>query len=325
MRAYLNKTIGFAISHKENENRRAVLPYDFQNVKNVNRVYIEKGYGNVLGFSDNDYSLRGCNIANRDKILKCDIICDPKIGDADYLEYLNNQTIFGWIHAVQNVDITKKIVVNKLTAYAWEDMFNEGRHVFWRNNELAGEAAIMDAFKIYGKMPYECKVAVLGRGNTAQGAMKILTLLGADITNYGRQTENLFKKEINKYDVIVNCILWDTSRKDHIIYCKDTGKMKKGSMIVDISCDRNGGIEFSVPTTINNPVYYYNGILVYAVDHTPTLFYKTASSSISSQVFQYIDLLIDNNPDDVLKKAKIIENGIILDNRIVNYHNKYNK
>ena len=45
--------------------------------------------------------------------------------------------------------------------------------------------------------------------------------------------------------------------------------MKRGSMIVDISCDRNGGIETSIPTTIENPSYIVDGLRHYVVDHTP--------------------------------------------------------
>ena len=36
---------------------------------------------------------------------------------------------------------TDSIITNGLTVYAWEHMFHKGRHIFWRNNELAGEAA----------------------------------------------------------------------------------------------------------------------------------------------------------------------------------------
>ena len=75
--------------------------------------------------------------------------------------------------------------------------------------------------------------------------------------------ETLFKKgdimqtyNAGNYDVIVNGVLWDTTRKDHIIYKNDLANMRKDSMIVDISCDRQGGIETSIPTTLENPVYY---------------------------------------------------------------------
>lgn len=90
-------------------------------------------------------------------------------------------------------------------------MFEKGRHVFWRNNELAGEAAVMHAFQCFGQMPYETKVAVIGRGNTARGAIKVLNIIGADVHQYDRHMEELLRIEIGQYDVIVNCILWDVT------------------------------------------------------------------------------------------------------------------
>ena len=317
------KTIGFPISTKENEKRRCLIPKHISSIKNKKSIYIETGYGNVLGFTDEDYNRAGVHIITREEVLKKDIICDPKIGDAEYLSQLKDQIVFGWVHAVQNKNITEIMVKNKITAYAWEDMYESGRHVFWRNNEIAGEAAIMHAYNLYGLFPYNTKVAILGRGNVSRGALKILTLLGADIMVYTRQMEQLFRKEISKYDVIVNAILWDTSRKDHIIYKEDLKKMKKGALIIDISCDRNGGIETCIPTTIDNPIYVIDGITHYAVDHTPSLFYKTISESLSEIMIMYVDDLIEGNlNNDILNKSLIIDHGKIIDQRIISFQNR---
>ena len=317
------KTIGFPISTKENEKRRCLIPKHISSIKNKKSIYIETGYGNVLGFTDEDYNRAGVHIITREEVLKKDIICDPKIGDAEYLSQLKDQIVFGWVHAVQNKNITEIMVKNKITAYAWEDMYDSGRHVFWRNNEIAGEAAIMHAYTLYGLFPYNTKVAILGRGNVARGALKILTLMGADVMVYTRKMEQLFRKEISKYDVIVNAILWDTSRKDHIIYKEDLKRMKKGALIIDISCDRNGGIETCIPTTIDNPTYVIDGITHYAVDHTPSLFYKTISESLSEIMIMYIDDLIEGNlNNDVLNKSLIIDHGKIIDQRIILFQNR---
>lgn len=316
------KTVGFPISHKENENRRAMIPDDIKKLSHPELLCFEENYGEVIGLRDKDYLEVGASIAPRDSVLKCDIICDPKIGDADYLNELNGQVVFGWIHAVQNRDITDKLIAGKLTAYAWEDMFHMGRHIFWRNNELAGEAAVMHAFQCYGRMPYETNVAVIGKGNTARGAVKVLNMLGANVMQYDRRTEQLLRTEIDQYDVIVNCILWDITRKDHIIYREDLSAMKKNAMIVDVSCDRNGGIETSVPTTIENPTYTVDGILHYVVDHTPSLFYKTFTYNNSEAIVPYIEALSTERHNDVLDACRIVSEGEIIDDRIKKFQNR---
>lgn len=311
------REIGFPISQKENEFRRALVPDDLKKVRNCGQLYFESGYGEQIGYGDSDYKRYGCHMVSHEESLDKDIICDAKVGDADYLFKLKNgQIIFGWVHAVQNRDITDKILDRKATAIAWEDMFCKGRHCFWRNNEIAGEAAIMHAFQCYGKMPYDLEVALIGQGNVARGALKILTLLGANVTVYNRKTEALFREDLPKFDVVVNGILWDISRKDHIVYKDDLQRMKANSLIVDISCDNQGCIETSISTTINEPVYFVDGIMHYVVDHTPSLFYKTATSGISCEVAKYLDDLCEDNKNEVLENAIIIRDGFIVDQRI---------
>ncbi|MED3652393.1 N(5)-(carboxyethyl)ornithine synthase [Heyndrickxia sporothermodurans] len=319
------KTIGFPISTKENETRRALLPEHISKIKNKDNIFIEKNYGDVLGYTDEDYMNQGVHVVSKDEVLQKDVICDPKIGDADYLDnLLDGQIIFGYIHAVQNRDITDKILRRKNTAIAWEDMYKKGRHIFWRNNELAGEAAIMHAFTLYGKLPYECKVAVIGKGNIARGASRILASLGAEIVVYDRKMESLLRDEIGDYDVIVNGILWDTNRTDHLIYKEDLKRMKRNSMIVDISCDRGGGIESSIPTSIVDPVYVMDGVLHYVVDHTPSLIFRTVSKFFGQEIVQYLDDIIEDKieKNKVLKDAMIIKSGVILDQRIIDFQKR---
>ena len=318
-------TIGLVISRKENENRRALIPDDIKLIKNKEYIFIEEGYGNVLGYTDEEFLSQGIGgVCSREEVLKRDIVCDPKIGDAEYLDQLKNQMIWGWIHAVQNKEITDKLLKQQLTVFAWEDMFELGRHSFWRNNEIAGEAAIMHAYLRHGIFPYNTNVAVLGRGNISRGAIKILNYLGANVVVYDRKTEQLFRQELGKYDVVVNAIMWDTNRKDHIIYREDLKRMKKGSMIIDISCDRAGGVETAIPTTIENPDYFVDNVRHYVVDHTPSLFYKTASMGISEVFVKYADLFIEDKmrEDAVLSKTEIISKGNIIDQRIIDYQNR---
>jgi len=146
--------------------------------------------------------------------------------------------------------------------------------------------------------------------------VRVLNMLGADVMQYGRQQEALFKEEFIGYDVVVNCILWDVTREDHIIYKEDLKRMKKGSLIIDVSCDRNGGIESCIPTTIESPTYMMDGVMHYAVDHTPSLFYKTFSYNNSKIICRYINELMNGETGEVLDAALIIRDGVIIDQEI---------
>lgn len=317
----MNK-IGFLKSDKLGEKRIALLPQDISSVFNKQYIYLEDNYGVDLGISNEEYLLQGVNIVSREEIMQLDYICDPKIGDSSYIPELGDgKTLFGYFHAVQNIELAQALVLKKATCYAWEDMFEGNRHIFWRNNYLAGEAAIMHAFLEYGKLPSSCNCAVIGRGNVALGAINKLNSLGAKVEVFNRYTEDLLISELEKFDVVVNAVLWDTNRKDHIISKEDLKGMKRNSMIIDISCDKNGGIETSFPTSISKPTYVVDGILHYVVDNTPSILFHEASQNFSLEVSKFLDQLITGFTEEnsMLRNSLIINKGEIIDVKIIQY------
>lgn len=318
------KTIGFIISDKENEKRRAILPHHLRSIENVSNLYFQEGYGIELGYKDEDYTKHGAKIVTFDEVLSKDVVIDPKIGDAQYIDRISDgQTIFGWVHAVQNKALTDQLLSKNIDVFAWEDMFESGRHVFYKNNELAGEAAIIHAISLYGDTVNNWKVALIGRGNVARGALKILYQLGAQVDVFDRYSENILRESLSKYNVIVNAVLWDITRTDHIIYKEDLSKLQKPSLVIDISCDKNGGIETSIPTSIENPTYYTEDVLHYVVDHTPALIPIAASNNVGDELKKYIDLFVESRTEEskTLHDALIISNKEIIDEKI----NKFQK
>lgn len=322
------KTMGFLVSHKNGEQRRALLPEQIRVLKHPEMLFFEKGYGDSVGIADDEYIAVGCKVVNREIAMQCDIITDVKLGDADYLNEINGTKIlFGWAHAVQNIEFTSNILTRGHTVIAWEEMFEDGRYIFYRNREIAGEAAILHAFRYSKRMPYDAKVAIIGNGQTAKGALRILHGLGAHVDVYNRKLENLFKTKMYEYDVLVNCVMWDTNREDRIIYKEDLKKMKPGTLIIDVSCDPHLEIETSHPTTIENPIYTIDNVIHYAVDNTPAMYPLTVTKVLSEGLAKYIDIILQDNINaypDVLKKATVILDGHILDERIRQFREKRN-
>lgn len=306
------RTMGLLISHKNNEKRRAILPEQVAQLRHPELLYFETGYAESVGVHDDAYIAAGAHVVPREEAYKCDIITDVKLGDADYLDNLDNgKILFGWAHAAQGTAFTDKCLEKDFTVIAWEEIFEEGRYIFYRNREVAGEAAVMQAFCYYGKMPYDCKVAVIGNGQTAKGAIRILNGLGAQLDVYGRKLEKLFRKNLYNYDVIVNCVMWDISRTDHLIYREDLKKMKPHAMIIDVSCDPYLGIETSHPTTISDPVYEIDGVVHYSVDNTPAMFPFTVTKVLSEGCARIFDDVLENHITEALDKALVIDKGHI--------------
>ena len=306
------RTMGLLISHKNNEKRRAILPEHVAQLRNRGNLYFENGYGLSVGRTDEEYAAAGAHIVSREQAMQCDIIVDVKLGDADYLDQLDDgKILFGWAHAAQGLDFTSKCLEKSFTVIAWEEIFEDGRYIFYRNREIAGEAAVMHAFCNYGKMPYDCKVAIVGNGQTAKGAMRILHGLGATVDVYGRKQERLFRKKLYDYDVIINCVMWDISRRDHLIYKDDLAKMRPHAMIVDVSCDPHLGVETSHPTTISDPVYEIDGVVHYSVDNTPAMFPYTVTKVLSEGTVRMMDDVIEGTYPPAMLEAIVIEQGHI--------------
>ena len=312
------KTIGFLISHKNNEKRRALLPQDCGIIKNCGNLYFEKGYGEVLGIADEEYENMGAHVVPREQVMACDVLLDVKLGDADYMDELTpGKTLVGWAHSVQHIDFTSSALCKKHTVLAWENIYEYGRYIFYRNREIAGEAAVLQAFRYSGKMPYDAKVAILGNGQTAKGAMYILTALGAQVDVFPRKMEKTFRTMLEngmmkQYDALVNCVMWDTTRTDRLIYREDLKKLRPGTIIIDVSCDPYLEIETSHNTTIDDPVYTVDGIVHYAVDNTPAMYPYTVSKILSENFAPYVDYLVTEEYPQNLKDALDIVEGKII-------------
>jgi len=319
------KSIGFPISRKENEFRRALLPDGLRAMRNPGRCFIEKGFGEPVGVSDSEYERSGAHLASREEVLSKEIICNPKGLDPDMIPLIKpGGILFGWVHAVQGREITDILVDRRMTAVAWEDMFEEGRlHVFWRNNEIAGEAAVIHAARFSGRLPYEWNVAILGRGNCARGAFRILEKMGAKVSIYPKERMFKLRDDVERYDIVVNALLWDVFETRLVLSAADVKRMKRGSMIIDVSCDSEGMcIETTHPTTIIDPVFVRDGVIHYAVDHTASLFCRSATAAISAAVTPYLDYLIEGARNDVLDRATIIKDGTVLDARIIRFQSR---
>ncbi|HIE3985275.1 TPA: hypothetical protein ACXNHL_002034 [Serratia marcescens] len=265
---------------------------------------------------------------------------------------------------MQGFEIASAAINAKMTIVAWEAMYsgNDNTHIFYRNNELAGYAAIQHMMMLTGKNGYfgrNLKAAVLGFGATGRGAVNSLKSLGVkDITIYSRRPsylinapiesvdykqmlvkddgEILLQKEADflppqdilaQCDIIVNCVLQDPNSPLMFITESNINAFKKIVDIIDISCDKGMGFHFAKPTTFDSPMFHVSGhdnIRYYCVDHTPTIYWDSASYEITKSLLSYLPLFTDDSwrEDKVLAKAVEINNGDIVNEKIKTFQNR---
>lgn len=319
------KTVGLLISHKNHETRRALLPQDASKLEHPQQYYVEENYGESVGIKDSAYLEKGLHVVPRQAVLEKDILVDVKLGDADFFKDIApGRILFGWAHAVQGIEFTNHMMKGAHTVYAWEELYEGGRFILYRNQEIAGESAVLHALSLGGHLPYEAKAAIIGNGNVARGAMRVLHGLGATVDVFGRRLDRLFRKKMFDYDIIINAVFWDTARTDRLIYKRDLKKMKKGAMIIDISCDIEMEIETSRPTTFDDPVYMVDGVMHYCVDNTPSMFGKSVSRLLSDAMVPLYNELVRDEPGKMMQKARVIAEGRLVQQRIIDFRTKRN-
>lgn len=98
-------------------------------------------------------------------------------------------------------------------------------------------------------------------------------------------------------------------------------------MIVDISCDEGMGFYFAKPTTFKDPIIKIGSISYYAVDHTPSYLWESATRSISAALITHLPSVIDGrkswNKSETLREAININEGIIQKQNILTFQKRY--
>ena len=179
-----------ARSLKENERRLPLHPDHLGRIPDDLRgsVYLERGYGDGFGVSDDQLKSRVAGLRTREQLVaECDVILQPKPLLRDIAEMRVGQVLWGWPHCVQDKELTQLAIEQELTLIAFEAMnhwnsdgsFN--LHVFHKNNELAGYCSVLHAMKIAGSTGAygrRLRAVVIGFGATARGAVTALNALG---------------------------------------------------------------------------------------------------------------------------------------------------
>jgi alanine dehydrogenase len=179
-----------ARSLKEHERRLPLHPQHLKRIPDDLResIYLERGYGDRFGSSDDQLKGWVAGFMTREQLVaECDVILQPKPVLSDIAELRVGQLLWGWVHCVQNAELTQVAIDRKLTLIAFEAMNHWHRdgslnlHVFHENNELAGYCSVLHAMQLAGSTGdygRRLRAVVIGFGATARGAVTALNALG---------------------------------------------------------------------------------------------------------------------------------------------------
>lgn len=317
-------------------------------VSNGHKVLLESGAGEGARFSDKDYSEAGAEISkDTAKVFACPMILKVEPPTMEQIKLLNPQTIL--ISALQIKTQTKKyfeaLASKRITALAFEFIRDtDGTYPAVRSlSEIAGTASVLIASEllsdnrdgnglmfgnISGVPPLE--VVIIGAGTVGEFAARSSLGLGANVkvfdnsinklrriqTNLGRpfftstlQPKNL-TKALRRCDVVIGAVR-GTNRSPIIVSEAMVEKMKKGSVIIDVSIDMGGCFETSEVTTHKQPTFIKHNVIHYCVPNIPARYSRTASVSLSNIFTPYLlKIAEDGGIENSLRFDRGLKNGL---------------
>jgi alanine dehydrogenase len=135
-----------------------------------------------------------------------------------------------------------------------------------------------------------------------------------------------FSEALSDAEIIVNGILQDTENPLMFVPKENASMLKKGTLIIDISCDEDMGFWCAKPTSFEEPLIDMDGIFYYSVDHSPSYYWNTASWDISEALLPFLITVMKGNmawgKDKTISKAIEINNGVIQNQKILSFQKR---
>lgn len=305
-----------------NERRTCVTPDAVQVlVENGHEIILEEGAGKGSFYTDIQYSEAGAKITKdpkeafgQDLVLK---INPPTIEEIDYLKQ-NSFLVSALQVNLRDQDYFKRLAEKKVNAIAFEFITDEYQQLSLVRliGEIAGTISILYASEllalsnglmlggITGVRPTE--VVIIGAGIVGEFATKSALGLGANVKIYDnslaklRRLHNLvdgrvptsiidpkeLKKNLRRADLVIGALPRLNSvpivTEDMVL------KMKKGSVIMDISIDHGKIFETAELTTMDEPYFIKHDVVHCGLPNLTSKMPRTTTKAISNFFLSYL-------------------------------------
>jgi alanine dehydrogenase len=315
-------SIGIPKETSLNERRACITPDAVQVlVESGHEIIIEAGAGQGSFFTDLQYSESGARITNdpkeafgQDLILKVNPPTDEEI---DYMRP-NTYLVSALQINLRDKDYFLKLAEKKVNAIAFEFIVDEYKQLALVRlvGEIAGTVSILYASEllalsnglmlggITGVRPAE--VVILGAGIVGEFATKAAIGLGASVRVFDNSLSKLrrlhtlvdsrvptsiidpkeLKKALRRADVVIGAL--PRLNMTPIVTEDMVMKMKKGSVIIDITIDNGKVIETSELTTMEDPYIIKHGVIHCGLPNLTSRMPRTTTKAISNFFLSYI-------------------------------------
>lgn len=314
--------IGLPKERSLNERRTCLTPDAVQVLVDAgHEVFVEKGAGQGSFFSDLQYSEAGAIIVEEAKMaFQQDLVLKINPPTFEEIEYLRPNTYL--VSALQinlrEKEYFKLLAEKKINAIAFEFIMDEYKQLALVRliGEIAGTASILYASEllamsnglmlggITGVRPTE--VVIIGAGIVGELATKAAIGLGASVRVFDNSLSKLRRlhtlvdsrvptsmidpKELTKClrraDVVIGCM--PRINLPPVVTEEMVMKMKKGSVIIDITIDNGKVFETSELTTMEEPYIIKHDVIHSGLPNLTSRVPRTTTKAISNFFLSYI-------------------------------------
>ena len=355
--------IGIPKEIKPKEGRIALIPSAVSEVIRAgHQVAIQASAGVATGYSDDDYRHVGATIApdaaalyqQAEMVLKVKEPIEP-----EYKLLRRDQLLFSYLHLAAEKVLTRALLASGVTGIAFETVEVDGKlPLLAPMSDIAGRLAVhIGTTLLHGYQggrgvllggtasTERGNVVVLGAGTAGGRAAAVAAALGAQVTVFAPRREELermqalgpnvtalpsyaplIEQAVVEADLLIGAVLVLGGLAPKLVSAETVRKMKRGSVIVDISVDQGGCIETIRPTNYDAPTYVHDGVIHFAVANMPGAVPRTASQALSTVLTPYVVRLANAgikglNDDPVLARAVNVAGGRIVHPRVAEAFN----
>jgi alanine dehydrogenase len=316
-------------------------------------VLVEKGAGENAGIPDDTYREAGAEIVDRETAWAQCFAVKYKVPQPEEFGFFHKDLHLATnFHAEDDPVLTQRMCESGMTGYGFEFFENEDGSLpaTTHDDEIAGKTAIFyGAYllqqhfggsgtlltHVAGTTPP--KALVIGHGDVGGAAARTAAALGCRVTVLGRNWSRLRKfagtvppnvtcrlnspevlsEEVKDADLVVGAILISTYDTPPMLDRGHLKTMKKGSMIIDITCGWGDGLgwmpSFHRQTSHEDPIYEVDGVLHCKIDALPAKMPATASEAASTNLTPHLialgDAIYSGGTYPPAEKGKIVANG----------------
>lgn len=322
-------------------------------VNNGHEVILESNAGQAANFSDKDYSDQGARVVYDTKsVYEADIIIKIAPPMPQEIELMKPGQIL--ISALQlstlKAECLHALMNKKITALCFEHLRDEGNSlsVVRAMSEIVGATSILIAAEylsnvfegkglmlggITGVPPTE--IVILGAGTVGEYAARTAISLGAEVKVFDpsiyklRRLQNnigsrvftsvvqpiVLEKAITSCDVAIGAIRAEDGRSSCIISEATVSRMKRDSVIIDVSIDQGGCFETSEVTNHTHPVFRKYDVIHYCVPNIASRVARTATYALTNI---FTPILLDIGEQGGIKNVIWQKSGVR--NAVYIYH-----